>query len=180
MDVVTGVPAVDRRAIHDELEGARRTFHHLLEGATATDLRRATDGTRWTNEQLLFHMLFGYLVVQALLGLVRVFGRLPDGVGRGFARLLDSAVRPFDAVNYLGACVGARVVGARRMGGVFDWVVSRLHRRLDREAESDLRRGMHYPVRWDPFFKDVMTLADVYHYPTQHFDFHRRQLSLRG
>ena len=22
-----------------------------------------------------------------------------------------------------------------------------------------------------------MTLADVYHYPTQHFDFHRRQLS---
>jgi hypothetical protein len=24
-----------------------------------------------------------------------------------------------------------------------------------------------------------MTLADVYHYPTQHFDFHERQLTLR-
>ena len=27
-------------------------------------------------------------------------------------------------------------------------------------------------------FKDFMTLADLYHYPTQHFDFHQRQLTL--
>ena len=27
-------------------------------------------------------------------------------------------------------------------------------------------------------FKDVMTLADLYHYPTQHFEFHQRQLTL--
>ena len=32
--------------------------------------------------------------------------------------------------------------------------------------------------RWDPFFMDFMTLADVYRYPTQHFDFHRQQLTL--
>ena len=25
---------------------------------------------------------------------------------------------------------------------------------------------MHFPVGWDPYFKDVMTVADVYHYPT--------------
>jgi hypothetical protein len=37
---------------------------------------------------------------------------------------------------------------------------------------------MHYPVRWDPFFQDFMTLADICHYPTQHFNFHRRQLTL--
>jgi hypothetical protein len=36
---------------------------------------------------------------------------------------------------------------------------------------------MHYPTRWDPFFIDYMTLADVYRFPTQHFHFHRRQLS---
>ncbi|MET9856811.1 hypothetical protein ABZY57_28240 [Streptomyces sp. NPDC006450] len=34
--------------------------------------------------------------------------------------------------------------------------------------------------RRDPFFKDFMTLADLYRYPTQHFDFHRRQLTLNG
>jgi hypothetical protein len=37
---------------------------------------------------------------------------------------------------------------------------------------------MHCPVGWDPFFEDRMSLADVYHYGTQHFDFHRRQLTL--
>jgi hypothetical protein len=29
----------------------------------------------------------------------------------------------------------------------------------------------------DPFFKNYMTLADVYHYPTRHFMFHSKQLS---
>ena len=36
---------------------------------------------------------------------------------------------------------------------------------------------MSFPTRWDPFFTPTMTLAEVYHYPTQHFDFHRGQLS---
>jgi hypothetical protein len=49
---------------------------------------------------------------------------------------------------------------------------------MDRQDEASLRRGMHFPTRWDPYFKDFMTLADVYHYPTQHFDHHDRQLSL--
>ena len=31
---------------------------------------------------------------------------------------------------------------------------------------------------WDPFFTDSMTLEAVYRYPTKHFDFHRRQLTL--
>ena len=53
-----------------------------------------------------------------------------------------------------------------------------LERQLRAETGTRLRTGMHYPVRWDPFFKDFMTLADIYHYPTQHFDFHQRQLAL--
>lgn len=66
----------------------------------------------------------------------------------------------------------------RPMGAKFDRVVRGLHRRLRAESEADLQRGMHYPVRWDPFFKDFMTLADVYHFATQHFDFHHRQLTI--
>ena len=33
-------------------------------------------------------------------------------------------------------------------------------------------------ISGDPYFKAYMTLADVYHYPTQHFEHHRRQLTL--
>ena len=50
-------------------------------------------------------------------------------------------------------------------------------RDLVRESEHTLGLAMHFPVGWDPFFKDVMTIGDVYYYPTQHYDHHRRQLT---
>ncbi|MFE9882954.1 DinB family protein [Streptomyces sp. NPDC005784] len=169
---------VDRQAIHAELERARTTFHRLLNGATDADLHRRTDGTRWSNGQMLFHMLFGYILIRPLLALLRGFGRLPPGAGRAFARVLNAGTKPFDLINYLGPLGGARVLGRRRMGTAFDRVIAWLHHRLDSESETDLTLAMHYPTRWDPFFKDVMTIADLYRYPTQHFDFHRQQLTL--
>ncbi len=169
--------ALDRAAVLAEMELARLDFRRLVSGATRADLRRPSDGTRWTNQQLLFHMLFGYLIVRALLVLVRVFGLLPDGAGKAFARLLDSAHRPFDLINYLGSCAGARIIPPRRMTWMLDRVIAALQQRLQRETSAALRRGMHYPVTWDPFFAGYMTLADTYHYPTQHFRFHQRQLT---
>jgi hypothetical protein len=168
----------DRQAIHDELEQARATFRSLVTEASPADLRRATVGTRWTNQQLLFHMLFGYMVVRRLLGLVRAFGRLPDAFSQVFARILDAGTRPFHVVNYLGSCGGGLVFRGPRLVGRFDRTIASLHRRLDRETDAALRRSMHFPVGWDPYFQDRMTLADVYHYGTQHFDFHERQLTL--
>jgi hypothetical protein len=160
------------------MEQARARFHQLLDQASDADLARPSRGTRWTNQQLLFHMLLGYLILRALRNLVRLFGRLPDGVGRVWARLLDSATTPFDLANYAGSYLGGTVLGPRAQVALFDRVIAALHRRLDAETDTELARGMHYPTRWDPFFGDFMTLADLYRFPTQHFDFHARQLTL--
>jgi hypothetical protein len=177
---MSAIPAEpDRQAVREEMERSRQTFHRLLDHATVADLRRPSNGTRWTNEQLLFHMLLGYLIVRALLVLARIFGRLPDGASRAFARLLDAARTPFDVVNYVGFCLGARIIPASRMGARFDQVITALERSLEREPDSALRRGMHYPTSWDPFFTGYMTLYDLYRYPTKHFDFHSRQLTLQ-
>jgi DinB superfamily len=169
---------MEKQPVHDEMERARKKFHQLLDLASEADLRRASHGTRWNNQQLLFHMLLGYLVVRVLLGLVRVFGRLPASVSRAFASSLNAVTVPFDVVNYVGARLAGTVLSTRRLGTLFDWVITALHRRLDRETDADLARGMHFPTRWDPFFRDWMTLAEVYRFPTQHFDFHARQLTL--
>ncbi|WP_327361083.1 MULTISPECIES: DinB family protein [unclassified Streptomyces] len=171
---------MDRQAVYEDYERARRTFHQLLDSASEADLARPTLGTKWTNGELLWHMLFGYMVVRALLVLVRVFGRLPQGASRAFARLLNGGTVPFDWVNYAGPRGAVKVYGPRRMGAAFDRVLDSLQRRLAAESDADLACGMHYPVRWDPFFKDFMTLADIYRYPTQHFDFHHRQLTLNS
>jgi hypothetical protein len=66
------------------------------------------------------------------------------------------------------------------MGPKLDHVIAALHLQLERESESEasLDRGMHFPQRSDPYFHDWMSLADVYHYATLHFDAHRSQLTL--
>jgi hypothetical protein len=172
------VDQVDREAICEELRRARVTFRRLVEGASPADLARASDGTRWTNEQLLFHMLFGYLVTRVLIVLAAMFARLPASASRVFARVLDSMTAPFNWVNYAGSCAGARICPRRRLAGKLDRVTTALEQQLRAKGTAELAAGMHYPTRWDPFFKDFMTLADLYHYPGQHFDFHQRQLTL--
>jgi hypothetical protein len=168
----------DRQAVHAELDRVQGDFHRLLGEATREGLARRTDGTRWTNEQMLFHMLLGYLIMAALLAMMAILGRLPRGVSRAYSGLLNRATGPFDLINFLGSCAGARVCGHRRMGAVLDRVLASLHRRVDAATAADLARGMHYPDRWDPFFTSYVTLADLLRYPTRHYDFHRRQLTL--
>jgi hypothetical protein len=64
------------------------------------------------------------------------------------------------------------------MERLMDAVIGRLQRSALAASEDTLNRGMHFPVGWDPYFNDYMTLRDVYHYATQHYDHHRRQLTL--
>jgi hypothetical protein len=169
---------VDRAALHREMDQACAELHRLVATASRHDLQRGTRGTRWTNEQLLYHMVFGYMIVRTLLPLVRTMSRLPDVVSRTFAATLNAGTRPFHVVNYLGSCGGALVFRGPRVTALLDRTMAALHRSLDAEHEATLVRGMHFPVRWDPYFRDTMTVADVYHFGTQHFQHHLRQLTL--
>jgi len=169
---------INRVALAMDLERARADFHHSLTLLGEDDWNKPTSGTRWTNEELLFHMVFGYMVVQRLLVLVRMFGRLPDWASRRYAWLLDAGTRPFNIINYYGTRLAALVYNRKRMAAKLDRVITALERSLASEDEDGLHRGMHFPARWDPYFRDYMTLADVYQYPGQHYDHHRRQLTL--
>jgi DinB superfamily len=169
---------MNRKSVHAELDLAVAALRTLVVPASSAELRRRSAGTRWTNQQLLFHMVFGYMIVNALLPLVRLFGRLPDTFSRAFAALLNAGRRPFHVVNYLGSCAGSLVFRGPRLVRRMDRTVAALHRKLEAETQETLARRMHFPVDWDPFFTDQMTLLEVYHYGTQHFEFHRQQLTL--
>lgn len=157
---------------------ACRELDARLGSASAEDLRRRSNGTKWTNEELLFHMVFGYMVVRALLPMVRIVSRLPEPAGRSFAAVLNAGTRPFDVVNYGGSRAASLVYNRRRMGRKLGKTTASLSRQLEHETARSLSRSMPFPDRWDPFFAPRMTLSDVYAYPTLHFDFHARQLSL--
>lgn len=167
---------MNRGDIQAELRRAQTDFHDLVARATPQDLRRRTDATRWTNRQLLWHMVFGYLIVRTLLPLVRALGRL--GHSRGFAAVLDAAHRPFHLINYAGSAGGGLLLTPHRMAAIMDATINALGRKLDEETPTALALTMHFPTRWDPYFQPTMSVLDVYHYGTQHYDHHRRQLTL--
>ena len=169
---------VGRAAIMADLTACRDDLRYLLAHATPDRLRARSNGTAWTNEQLLFHMVFGFMVVRRLLPLVRLVSALPPGVGRGFALLLDWGRVPFHWVNYAGACGGALVFDHARMGWLCERTIAALVRSLERQPEARLHRGMPFPTSWDPYFEPFMTVADVYAYPVLHYAHHRAQLTL--
>jgi hypothetical protein len=92
--------------------------------------------------------------------------------------MLNSATKPFHVVNYLGSWGGGIVLTRRRMHVIMDHSIKALQHHLAAETEMALQRHMHFPLGWDPFFRETMTLQDVYQYGTQHFDCHRSQLTL--
>jgi heme/copper-type cytochrome/quinol oxidase subunit 1 len=168
---------VDSTEIISEMQRAQADFHQLISEASAGDLRRRSHGTRWTNRQLLFHMVFGYVIVRTLLPLVHVLGRY--GRSRRFAATLNACHRPFHLINYLGSCGGGQILTPQATVALLDRTVRALHRNLSTETDESLARTMHFPTAWDPYFKPTMSVLDVYHFATQHFNHHRRQLTLR-
>jgi DinB superfamily len=170
---------LDRASVQNEMEGARIEFCEMLGDASAASLRRRSDGTRWTNRQLLFHMLFGYLIVRTLLPVVHAFGRRPPSWSRRFAAALNAGQRPFHMINYLGSWGGGQIMPKSIMIKLMDRTIHSLQRRLAAETDESLALTMDFPTAWDPYFRETMSVFDVYHYSTQHFNHHWKQLTLR-
>jgi hypothetical protein len=158
-----------------EMRRTQAEFRQLVSRASADELRRRSNGTRWTNRQLLYHMVFGYMIVRTLMPLVHALGRV--GHSRGFAATLDASRRPFHVINYVGSWAGGQILTTRTMAALLDRTIDALQRRLAAETDASLALTMHFPTAWDPYFKPTMSVLDVYHFGSQHFDHHRRQLT---
>ncbi|HEX2244218.1 MAG TPA: DinB family protein, partial [Gammaproteobacteria bacterium] len=73
--------------------------------------------------------------------------------------------------------IGGRLLTRRALRTTFDWVYVRILQQLDALPEDELQRGMYYPDRWEPLFREYMTLEDIFRYPTLHFQSHRQHIA---
>jgi hypothetical protein len=163
--------------VRAELQASHAAFHALLRSLSEADARRPSLNPGWNNGEILAHMIFGYMIVEALLPAERFWRRLPPGASRGFARLLNAATGPFNWFNALGARLQGRIFTLDRAGAILDRYYSALLRQLDSIRPKEWQRGMYYPQRWDPNFDEFMTLEKVLRYPARHFDFHLHQIA---
>lgn len=174
---MTTVSPLPGESIRAELDAARRTFHALLESLAEDDLSRQSLNPGWTNGEILAHMTFGFIVTGVLLPMARLWGRLPKGSSRWFARLLNACTVPFNWFNALGARMQGRVFTYPRLGRIFDRVTSFLLKQADSIRDDEWQNGMYYPVQWDANFSEFMTLEKLFYYPVAHFNFHLTQIS---
>jgi hypothetical protein len=165
------------QSIFTELESVRDSFHAVMNSFSEKDLQRQSLNPGWTNGEIMAHMLFGFIVVMALLPMVRIWGKFPKGSSLLFAKLLNSMTTPFNWVNALGARLQSRVFTYKRIGKLYD----RLHISLLRTAasitDSEWQQGMYFPTNWDANFSEFMTLEKLFHYPVIHFNFHITQIA---
>jgi hypothetical protein len=166
-----------REAIRKELETTHARFHSLLDSFSAEDFQTQSLNPGWTNGEILAHMTFGFIIINMLLPMARLWGRLPRGSSKWFAWLLNAFTGPFNWFNALGARGQGKVFNRQRIGKIYDRIYLSLLRKIDSIKDDEWERGMYYPTRWDSNFDEFMTLEKLFHYPVIHFNFHRTQIS---
>ncbi len=161
-----------------DLEWIGRDYDALLATVSPERLDEPSDGTRWTNRQLLWHMAFRQHIARVLLPVVAVFSRLPPAASRRYADILTAATRPYDWVNYAGSVAGARVTGLRLARRWMRRDTAWLLRWSEGATDEQLASGMSVPAGWDPYFTPWMSRQDVLVWAKRHYDHHRAQLTV--
>ncbi|HET6594029.1 MAG TPA: maleylpyruvate isomerase N-terminal domain-containing protein [Anaerolineales bacterium] len=160
-----------------ELDTARAEFQNLLNSLSQQEFRQQSLNPGWTNGEIIAHMAFGFLVVNVLLPLARVWGRLPKSSSKWFAWLLNALTGPFNWINALGARGQGKVFTQQRVGSIYDRVYFSLLKKANSIKDDEWERGMYYPTKWDSNFDEFMTLEKLFYYPIRHFHFHRTQIA---
>ena len=165
-----------RTRLKAELLAAHQEFHAMAAAIPEHGWAAPSNNPGWTNGQVLFHVLLGFLLVPPLARLLVLFGHLPRSWGRAFAGLLNLATPLFHRINALGPRAAARTLGRAGVLRRFDQVHAGILKRLAKVQPRQWTLAMAYPTRWDPRFRNEMRLEDLFLYPVSHLRHHRSQM----
>ena len=166
-----------KEEIRRELETACAKFHSLLADLSEQDFQRQSLNAGWTNGEILAHMTFGFIIINVLLPMARLWGKLPKSSSKWFAWLLNAFTGSFNWINALGARGQGRFFTRKRIGKIYDQTYFSLLKKINSIKDDEWERGMYYPTKWDSNFDEFMTLEKLFHYPVIHFNFHLEQIA---
>jgi DinB superfamily len=166
-----------RSALRFRLDQARTEFHELLGSLSDEDLKRQSKNQGWSNGEILFHIMFAFILILTLGPMIRFWSRLPKRYSKVFANILNSLTVPFNWINGFAPRMGAKVFTRSRYGKMFDNIYARLIKLLVSVKDNEWNSGMYYPDKWEPLFDEFMTLEKLFYYPIRHLAFHVGQIS---
>ncbi|MCM1564499.1 MAG: DinB family protein, partial [Dehalobacter sp.] len=165
-----------REEIRWEFETARMKFHTVLGSLSEQDFKNQSLNPGWSNGEVLAHVTFGFIVINVLLPMARLWGKLPKSSSKWFAWLLNSFTGIFNWFNMIGARGQGKVFTYQRIGKIYDRVYFSLLKKIDSIKDDEWEHGMYYPTEWDSTFDDFMTLDKLFRYPIRHLNFHLQQI----
>jgi hypothetical protein len=164
--------------VRAELLWIAADFRKIVQDVLADELDRPSNGTRWTNRQLLFHLVLGQNIALAAIPLLGLFSRLPPSASRNWSRLLGACAGPYNWVNWAGSAAAGQVLKPESMMRMMDRTTRTIVDWYDRAGAETLNRGMTMPTSWDPYFQPWMDRRAIFAWARKHYRHHRAQLSL--
>ncbi len=126
---------VHRTRLRSELEAVRGEFHAMVASISEREWAEPSQIPGWTNGQIVFHILLGFILVVPLARLLVFFGRLPAPCSRIFAGILDLLTPLFNRINAMGPRAGARRLGRAGIIIKFDQI-------LDPFSDGSIERAL--------------------------------------
>lgn len=99
-----------KKVIKSELANSKEKFLKLLNSLSDEDLKRKSKNPGWTNGEIVWHILFAFIILFALIPLIKFFSHLPKSVSKVFVDFLNFTTPIFNFINALGAKGGAKVL----------------------------------------------------------------------
>lgn len=164
--------------ISSSLNQAHDEFHALVSSIPEDAWQKKSLNSGWTNGEILAHITFGFILMNILLPMAKVWGKLPRRTSKLFASFLNFITKPFNWINALGTRGQAKVFTQKRVTKIFDKAYEMLLSKLDKIQDTEWQTGMYYPTKWDANFSDFMTLEKLFYYPIVHFRFHKGQIAV--
>jgi hypothetical protein len=168
---------VKQHEIFSQLTEARSEFHALLNSLSEQDFQRRSLNPGWTNGEILAHITFGFIIINVLLPMARIWGIFPKDSSKWFAWFLNAVTGPFNWINEFGARGQGKLFTQIRIGKIYDRAFFSLLNKISFIKDDEWERGMYYPTKWDSNFDEFMTLEKLFYYPIVHFHFHKKQIS---
>lgn len=153
-------------------------FRSIIQSARADELDLPSRGTRWTNRQLLFHLVLGQNITLSGIPLFGLFSILPAAASRGWSRLLDACAGLYNWVNWAGSAAAGQVLKPEGMLRMMDTTTKIIVNWYDGADQKALSRGMTMPTSWDPYFTPWMDRRAIFEWAPKHYRHHRAQLTL--
>ncbi len=145
--------ASPREAIRAELEATRRAYLELLDSIPQTEWKRKSGNRRWNVGQLLWHLAWGASIT-------------PESVeGCRTEKNFNPPVWLMNPMNTLATRWGSRRATPETLRATYEKGFAAALAKLDTIHDDEWQRGAK---RWGT----QQTVADAFHYATQHFTEH--------